>query len=274
MNLNTTTFLWTILCCFGQAFVFSQAPFYKVNLKSKNKFIGQIVKEEEHSLTLKIADSSFVKVHEKDINDVRRLNPNNFKRGQYWDRNMHSQRYLFSSSAYTLDKGDFCYRNILGFYNGLEYGITNRLNISGGLNIYPLIIDELNTFVYNASIKYGGWRLSKKISAAFNFNISDIKDPYQSRRESEKHLSLTGLLTYGNNDNHMTVGLGAYQFKGFHYSYDFNNFFGFNEYKTNIFSTIRLNGSWRIANGLAIITENWVISNEQYSNFWSLGLRY
>jgi hypothetical protein len=274
MNLKSTTVLWTILFCFGQAFVFGQASFYKVILKSKNKFTGQIVKEEEQSLTLKIADSSFVKVHENDIEDVRKLNPNKIKRGLYWDENLHSQRYLFSSSAYTMDKGDFTYRNILGFYNGLEYGITNRLSISGGLNMYSVLANDYTTRIYNFAVKYGGWKLSKKMTAAVSFNFSDVRfNLYDYFNKGDKHTSLTGLLTYGNTDNHLTIGLGAYQFRGVHHKFDIN-FRDIYDYKTNIFGTFRLNGILRFSNYFALVTENWIVINNEYSDFFSVGIRF
>lgn len=275
MNLNTTTVLWTILFCFGQAFVFGQVPFYKVNVKSKNNFIGQIVKEEGKVLTLKITDSSYVKVHENDIIKIRKLNPNKIKKGLLWDGSMHCHRYLFSSSAYTLAKGDFCYTNILGFYNGLEYGITDRLNISGGLNLYSVLTNENHTKIYNLALKYGNWKLLKRLTASISFNFSEVNyDPYQSFKDNDKHISLSGLFTYGNTDNHLTFGIGAYRFRGSHFRYDFNNATEIYDYKTNIFSTFRLNGILRISNYFALVTENWMVNSFEYSDFLSVGLRF
>jgi hypothetical protein len=274
MNLNSTTVKWVILLCFCHVFAFGQESFFKVSLKSKNQLIGQIVKEEEKRLTLKIADSSFVTVHENDIKDVKRLNPNKFKKGLLWDENMHSQRYLFSSSAFTMDKGDFTYRNILGFYNGLEYGITNRLSISGGLNMYSVLANDYNRRIYNFAVKYGGWKLSKNMTAAVSFNYSDVRfNLYDYFNQSDKHTSLTGLVTYGNTDNHLTFGIGAYRFRGAHHKFDIN-FRDIFDYKTNVFGTFRLNGVLRLSNYFALVTENWIVLNNEYSDFFSVGIRF
>lgn len=274
MNLNTTNIQCIILFCFCQVIVSGQVNIYKVYLKSKNKFIGQIVKEDDKSLTLKIADSSFVKVYENDIKKVRRINVSKIKNGLYWEENLHKQRYFFSSSAYTLQKGDISYRNVLGVYSGLEYGITNRLSMSGGLNLYSVFIDDMTSSVYNLSIKYGGWKLSDKMTTALSFNFSDVYDPYQYFDKSDKHLSLTGLLTLGDNDKHITLGLGAYRFKGNHYRFNFFTSTSVYDYIASTFATIRLNGALRLGSNFALISENWIVSNSNYSDFLSFGLRF
>lgn len=85
MKYNTNRNRWFIIFCLCQIFAFGQEQIYKINLKSKNKLIGQIVNEDQYNLKLKIADSSYVKVSKTDIKNSRKLNVNKIRKGIYWD---------------------------------------------------------------------------------------------------------------------------------------------------------------------------------------------
>lgn len=162
----------------------------------------------------------------------------------------------------------------MGFYHGWEYGITNRLNMSGGINFYSILTNDDNVRTYNLSIKYGGWQLTNNLTSSISFNYSDVKyDFLHSFFESDKYLSLTGFFTYGNTDHNFTFGFGAFRFAGSHSLLDNSRPIGY-IYKTNTFTTFRLNGSLRVSDKFALISENWIINHDEYSDFLSAGVRF
>jgi hypothetical protein len=277
MSFNAATIKWIILLCIFPLLTNGQDSFYKVYLKSKNKIIGQLIKEESNKLTLKIADSSYVTVYEQDIKKVQRLYLKNFKNGLFWEESIFSHRYFFSPSAFMLKKGEVSMRNVLGFYNGLEYGVNDKLSIGGGLSFFPLIVDNDATSVYILTAKYGGWKLTDKFTASLSFFYSDVNDRYPEPLRSDKHLSVSALFTYGNLNNHLTFGAGRYRHEGDHEYYDltFSSSFSYiDEYKTQWFNTYQINGALRLAPNFSLVTENWIVSNNEYSDFLSFGIRF
>ncbi|MEO0895252.1 MAG: hypothetical protein AAFY71_02455 [Bacteroidota bacterium] len=90
--------------------------------------------------------------------------------------------YLFSQSAFPLDKGELNYRNILLTANSLHYGVSDRLSVSGGVEIGSTITGLVNIIEESS------------FNNAFTYAFLDVK--YSLVTEGEVKLA-TGVLAGG-----------------------------------------------------------------------------
>ncbi len=291
-----TKTLWWRITLFNALFIFStneylqgqttketqnwhNNAYYKVYLKSGNHFMGRLINETNDKLAFMIGDSSLVTVHESDIKKIIKRKTDQIKNWKYLPDNQFAHKYFLSPSAFNLAKEDIVINSSLLFYKSLEYGISNHLSAGTGISLYPYIIDDNEgPYVNMFKIKVGGWKLLENIHVGMNGYYSLVKDNYfffysqYLNKNHDQHLSLSGLITFGNRNNNATFGLGGYQFKGIHYAYV--NSIYLEEFKTSSFTTININGMVRLSRSLYLITENWLINSDYFGNKYSLGARY
>lgn len=258
----------------------TKEDYFKVYLKNRNSFIGRFVSETADEFTMMVGDSSSVTVHESDIKNVKKLRSDKIKNWRYRPDNQFAHRYFISPSAFNLAKEEISVNSSLLFYKNLEYGLSNHISAGTGISLYPYIIDDINgPYVNMFKIKAGGWKLIDNIHYGFNGFYSLINDnnfyfySQDPNKKPDHHLSLSGLITFGNRDINATFGLGGYRYKGIHYYYG-QNFEYREEFKSSIFTTININGMARISRSIYLVTENWLINSDYFGNKYSFGVRY
>lgn len=255
-----------------------KGAYYKMTLNNKQKILGKLESDSTNNYKFRIADSSYILVSEYDINRIVKLNSAHIKNWKIRPTNEYAHRYFLSPSAFNIKQNSIYINSTLFFYKSLEYGVYDHLSLGTGVSLYPYIVDDdegpsINMFKFKA----GGWKLYENIHAGVSGFYSRIKDnnffSYTYTDQKVHNLSLSGLITLGNLDHNATIGLGMYQFKGNHLVND--NFFGIVEkYRSNIFSTVNLNGQTRVSRTLYLITENWLVNDDFFGNKYSFGIRY
>lgn len=85
------------------------------------------------------------------------------------DTNHYAATYLsITTSPYTLPKGALNYQNLYVGYNGLEWGVTNRFSLSGGLSLFRFETSGTTFFLFG---KYNLFRNKTTSISLSNLNI-------------------------------------------------------------------------------------------------------
>lgn len=117
--------------------VYSQEPqqdkLVKIETKDGNEFFGTIISEDEKTIILKTDLFGDITIKKEII--VRRvsLESSNLVKGELWDDNPQSSRYLWTPNGYSLNSGEGYYQNIWVLYNQFSFGFTNHFSMSVGL---------------------------------------------------------------------------------------------------------------------------------------------
>lgn len=175
-----------------------------------------------------------------------------YKEGKYWFENPNSTRYLFSQSAYSLKKGEAYFQNTYLVLNSVYYGITDNLTIGGGFELMSALSGNPVFFI---NPKYS-FRISDKLRAGIAALYVDA-----SSRSSRVFSGISigyGILTYGNTDDNITLGVG----------------YGFVEQELANRPVFTLSGMKRLDSRIALVSENWIIPRENYYGVYSYGLRF
>lgn len=178
-------------------------------------------------------------------------------KGKAWFPNPHETRYLFMPSAFTLKKGEAYYQNTYLFINSVNYGVTDRFTIGGGLNILGLF----------PTILSGQYILMPKYAAPFSENLhigggALLGLATEPRFPSEGIDAYFGGLLYtmgtlGNKENNLTLGIG----------------YGFAEGEISQSPVFNFSGMTRISKKISLVTENWWISGGENTLVVSYALR-
>ena len=98
-----------------------------------NLFVGQIVDEDDQKVVLKVEGIGEITVEKSNIRNLRVIDSARVQNGNYWYENTQGTRYFFAPNALSLGKGKGYYQNVWIFFNNVNYGITDRVSIGGGI---------------------------------------------------------------------------------------------------------------------------------------------
>lgn len=153
--------------------------------------------------------------------------------------NPNSTRYLFAPSAITLPKGSGYFQNVMVGLNSVNYGISDHVTITGGLELFStfasmflgeaIAIGFINVktgFQVHEKLYIGGGLLAG--GAVF--------------QDGGRGALGYGLITYGSPNSNITIGAGL------------GNVFG--EWKDD--PAITINGMHMVNRKIGLVTENWI----------------
>ena len=106
---------------------------YRIEMNDGNAFIGKIVEIDAEKVILNTEAVGKITLHRKYIKKIERINSLEGAKKKDGDLLLHSTRYLFTSSAYGMEKGEAYYQNILVFYNQFNIGITDQFSVAAGI---------------------------------------------------------------------------------------------------------------------------------------------
>lgn len=235
---------------------------YLITLKDKTTLLGKYHETKGEQIIFHTNNYSKLSAHINDIKHIRKINPSQIKNGKWWETNNHANSYFFGQSAFNILKNDVNLYNNMGFYTALEYGITNHISISGGLNLFSVFAPNDYESLNIISAKVGGFSLGKNVTIGLS--------SFYGKNEDDTHLSLNGLLTIGNQNSNFTLGMGAYRYKTAYYYYPYYND---NETKTTTTPTYSIAGMWRVSKVFYLMTENWITTSDETENVLSIGFR-
>lgn len=216
-----------------------------IEMKDGQEFRGVIVLEDETSITLKTANGTLIldksQIKERKFDDYT---------GDFRFPNSHQTRYFFGPSGKPIKKGEGYYQNLLLVGNFMNYGVTNHFSIGGGFEF----ISTMSGYpVWFITPKFG-WNLTENWSIGTGIMIGGM------RTEGAFGLPYAAL-TYGDNDDNITLGIGG--------ATDFKR-----SAETVLQSPlIMISGTKRVSNGIALLSENYILTNSDISFFSIDGIR-
>ncbi|HET8866249.1 MAG TPA: hypothetical protein VFM80_11175 [Gracilimonas sp.] len=210
---------------------------YRVVTTDGNTFIGTLVSENEDEIVIKTENLGQVTIIRSNIRSIEEINENNLRDGEYWHDNPQSTRYLFSTNALGLEKGEGYYQNTWIFFNNVNFGITNNFSLGGGL---------VPTFLFGNS--YVPVWIMPKVSIPISresFHIAAGGLFGGVIGESNSGIGLAyGVATVGNRDSNFSFGLG----------------YGYADGKWADIPLINLSGMHRMSKNTYLITENYFVT--------------
>jgi hypothetical protein len=186
------------------------------------------------------------------------------RKGKYWFPQPMPGRYFYAPSAFTLKPGEGYYQNTMLGLNSVNVGITKWISLGGGIEFFSTI----------ASITAGEFKPTYYITPKIGFEVAKnlrigTGAIYMQIMVADLQLATVyGVVSYGNPDYNLTVGLG----------------WGYSKFETDEWSSqkspmITICGTARIGRKIALVTENWLIPDAgngdfKYYPLYSYGLRF
>lgn len=233
---------------------------YKVELTDGMVFIGKIIGKESDTIVLKTPIIQRIEITTNSIKSMTELDETQIKDGNYWFTNPHASRYLFGPSAFNLKKGEGYYQNTMLVLNSFNVGVTDNISIGGGFEL-------ISTF---GSIATNNFEPLLFITPKVSFEVTEdfhagaglyyVNTPsFELVSRNGSGLAIAyGIGTYGSKDHNITGGLG----------------WGFVQGQFEQKPIITVSGMTRITQKTALVTENWLISNDNYYSVFSYGVRF
>lgn len=197
-----------------------------VTLNDNSEIRGMLIEEDDNKIVIQNDQLGLITFQKSEIKNILRLN----KKG--WSPNPHPTKYFLGQSAYSLEKGDGYYQNVMAVFNSVQYGFTDKL--SGGVGVELITLATGNPILY-ANLKYA-LPITDKFRMAISGNFLTLVD--------EGSIGImSGLATYGSQENNLTLGAG-YGIAGGGLTSD---------------AVITINGMTRIARRFSLLTENYIL---------------
>ncbi len=252
-------FLVSIINTFSQESS-SNKELYRVVLKDKTQYIGNIESENTNSVIIQnITTGIRTEIPVSQIAEKVVINNSSIKKNEYWFENPNATRYLFGPSAFNLKKGEGYYQNTMLLLNSFNVGITDYFSIGGGIEFLSTFI-SLSQGQFNPIIYFTpkvGFSVTEKIGVGGGVLVASI--PQWGSSTNAGLGLLYGLGTYGNKDSNVTATLAWGSVEG-------------DAFNKPLFT---VSGMTRIAKKTALITENWFVPTDtSYEPLFSYGIRF
>lgn len=188
------------------------------------------------------------------IREVEMAKASDFKDGKYWFPNPNQTRMLFGPTGRMLKKGQGYFSDIMIFFPGVAYGLTDNITIGGGMTIFPGLDAGEQVFFFTPKI---GLNILKDVDVAANLMLirvpidnSDLEDANRllpdSLQTEIEIAEVVGLLfltgTYGNDNSHLTFGAG----------------FGVADGSLSDNPALTIGFEHRFARRMSFVSENWI----------------
>ncbi len=173
----------------------------RVETTDGNIFIGVVQQESENQLVLQVEGVGEVTIQKVNIRNVKILDSDRIRDGEYWFENPQGTRYFFAPNAIGLKKGSGYYQNAWILFNNVNYGVSDNVSIGAG---------TIPIFLFGAS-SVPIWILPKLSIpiAADNLQLGAGALIGGVIGEESGGFGLAyGNATYGDRDKNLTVGLG------------------------------------------------------------------
>ena len=216
-----------------------QSQLMIVEMKNGGEHIGYIIKKDADILVLKTVNGA-LRLIASDVVLIEK-----YVKG-YFDFDIPlSSRYFWGPSGIPLEKGEGNYQNTYISINRVDYGISNNLSISGGVELITLIGGS------------GLWFVNPKLGFEISENIHLGMGAYVLGVFGEENIETIGygVLTLGDLETNLSLG-GGYSF-------------ALGEVSEK--PLLMISGTQRISNRVSLISENYIIPDGK--NTFYLGIQ-
>jgi hypothetical protein len=170
--------------------------------------------------------------------------------GEFWPEDPSRTRLFFAPTGRMLRRGEGYFSDAYVFFPSFQGGLTDRVNFGGGMSLFPGVgLDEQIYFVTPKIGVIAGPKLNVAVGAL----VAGVPDFFE---DSPVGLAY-GVATYGGEDASVTVGSG----------------FGFSRSSTSQ-ALVMLGGSARLSRTVALVSENYLYSDNGTSGLVSAGIRF
>lgn len=204
-----------------------------------DEFTGRILSHDSTSINLETNNGIFSLSKKK----IKKLESYDYA-GKFKFPNSQDTRYFFAPSGIPLKKGEGYYQNVLLTGNFVNYGVHRNLSVGGGVEFISL------------SAGQPIWFLTPKIGHSL----------------SEKLHVAGGLLMIGTGSGTSSLIYGVTTIGGSDLNFSFGVGYGYVDGQLSSSPTINLSGTIRFSDGVALLTENYLIGGGGY--FGIQGLRF
>jgi hypothetical protein len=217
---------------------------YRVITVGGDIFIGTLVQEDDEHIVLHIENVGELTMQRVNIRQMTQIDPSRIRDGEYWFVNPQPTRYYFAPNAFGLRDGNGYYQNTLLFFNNVNYGISDRFSIGGGLA--PLFLLGASETPLWVLPKISVPLANDKVHLAAGAMLGGLLG---TRGDAEsRFLGLVyGLGTIGTYDNNLSLGAG----------------FGYQGREFSSKPVINFSGMTRTGVRFYLITENYLFWTEQ-----------
>ncbi|WP_258105482.1 hypothetical protein [Marinoscillum sp. MHG1-6] len=229
---------------------FDTVGYYLIELVNEDKILGKVLSYDETHVVLQTSALLRVEVPLDRIKEVEKVKSESIKSGRYWFDNPNPTRYLLSTSAIPLKKGEGYFQNALLFVNSINIGVSNHFAIGGATELASPMNGQRPLFV--ALTPKVGLETTENVylgAGLLHMSFSDWEGNWTPFGVAY------GVTTLGNLDNNFSLGMG----------------WGYDEDGFQSGTTVTVSGMLRIARKASFISENWIL---QDVTIWSMGVRF
>jgi hypothetical protein len=172
----------------------------EIHKKDNSVITGKLINVSRDSATFRDNYGHISKIPMRDIRKIDYVD--SLSRQSRWASNPNTIRYLLSSTAYTLPKGDITLESTYLFITSVHYGVSNRVTIGGGGDFLAGSVSFLNAKVNILN------RDRHKFSAGINYYRlpQNFIETYSG--EDVRDLGLVyGASTWGNSNDDICIWL-------------------------------------------------------------------
>jgi len=186
------------------------------------------------------------------IDKIREVPEEFVRNGTYWFPDPNSTRLFFAPTGRMLRKGDWYFADYYLFFPSVNYGVSSRVSLGGGLSIFPSgsMKNQIYFFTPKVALKQ-----SESVNISAGALVIKMPDNFDEDVQLISVLYTVG--TYGSHDRSVTLGIG----------------YGLVDRKAAERPLVVLGGERRLTRRIALVTENWIIPGIDNA-FVSLGLRF
>ena len=210
-----------------------------------DEFTGRILSHDSTSINLETNNGIFSLSKKK----IKKLESYDYA-GKFKFPNSQDTRYFFAPSGIPLKKGEGYYQNVLLTGNFVNYGVHRNISVGGGVEFITLSTGQPIWFLTPKI----GHSLSEKLHVAGGLLMIGTGD-FNGSGDGTSSL-IYGVTTIGGPDMNFSFGLG----------------YGYVDGQLSSSPTINLSGTMRFSDGVALLTENYLIGGG--GHFGIQGLRF
>lgn len=213
----------------------------RVELRDGTVLYGQILDITPTTVRLSSA-VGIVTLMRANITSARLVDATGIHDGEVWPEDPSRTRLFFAPTARTMRAGETYFSDVYVFLPSGQVGLTDRITLGGGMSFVPTI--GLDEQLFYLTPKVGVYS-SENVHLAVGALVGGAKKAFDFGTAGIGY----GVATFGGEDASFTAAAA----------------FAFADGKTASSKILMLGGSTRVSRSLALVTENYIVSDHASS---------
>jgi len=215
-----------------------------LKLTDGSQLVGEVIQVQEGIVEFKTKMGT-MEIAVNQIEEIQVINSSQIKGGKYWFPNPNLTRLYFGPTGRTLKAGSGYFTDLLLFFPGGAYGITDNITIGGGISIFPGV--DFGNQIYYFTPKVG-FKPKENLDVAISAMIIQLPNTDDELEDVDLFDApstvgvIYGVGTYGDDDKSLTFGLG----------------FGYADDEISDKPAVLFGGDYRLSRRLSFVSENWI----------------